>query len=274
MPALTAHHSSAVTKMLFIGDSGAGKTGALASLASAGYNLRILDLDNGLDVLRNLLTDPTSKYVKGAAERVSYLTFTEEMRMVNGAVSPRTASVWPKVTNALTEWKDGDVSLGSVTTWGPGDVLVIDSLTLLCNAAMNYALQLNGRLGKHPHQSDWGVAQNLIESLLQMLYSTAVPCNVVVNCHITYIGEEGGAQKGYPNALGKALPPKIGRYFNSALLAQSIGQGTALRRKILTTTYGMIELKNTAPLKVKPEYPLDTGLADYFEALHGKRPNA
>lgn len=272
MASLANHSAASIAKVLFIGDSGAGKTGALASLASAGYNLRILDLDNGLDVLANLLNDPASPYDKGAASRVKYLTLTEEMRMLNGVVAPKVASVWPKVTSALNEWKDGDENLGPVTKWGPDDILVVDSLTMLCTAAMNYTLQLNSRLGKHPHQSDWGVAQNLIESLLQMLYSTAVPCNVIINCHVTYIGEEGGAQKGYPNALGKALPPKIGRYFNSALMAQSVGQGTALRRKILTTTYGMIELKNTAPLKVKPEYPLASGLAEYFFALHGRFP--
>ena len=58
MPALSDHQSSQTTKMLFIGDSGSGKTGALASLAAAGYNLRILDVDNGVDILANLLRDP------------------------------------------------------------------------------------------------------------------------------------------------------------------------------------------------------------------------
>ena len=58
MPALGQHQSSDIVKMLFIGPSGAGKTGALASLASAGYNLRILDMDNGLDVLANVLNNP------------------------------------------------------------------------------------------------------------------------------------------------------------------------------------------------------------------------
>ena len=43
---LTATHK--ITKCILLGDSGTGKTGALASLVKAGYKLRVLDLDNKL----------------------------------------------------------------------------------------------------------------------------------------------------------------------------------------------------------------------------------
>lgn len=272
MASLASHQSSETAKVLLIGDSGSGKTGALASLASVGYKLRIIDLDNGLDVLANLLGDPKSIYKPDSLARVNYVSVTEKMRNLNGRIAPVAATAWPKVTELLTDWKDGEEKLGPITTWGPEEILVIDSLTFLGTAAMNYTLQMNGRLGQTPFQSDWGVAQNFLESLLQMLYSTSVRCNVIINCHITYIGEENGVQKGYPLALGKALPPKIGRYFNSALMATSMGQGAGQKRKILTSTRGLVELKNSAPLKVKPEYDLATGLAEYFYALHGKFP--
>jgi hypothetical protein len=51
MPNLKDHQSSQFTKLLLIGDSGSGKTGALTSLVGAGYKLRIWDFDNGLDPL-------------------------------------------------------------------------------------------------------------------------------------------------------------------------------------------------------------------------------
>ena len=41
-----------------MGDSGTGKTEALCSLVLAGYKLRILDLDNGLDIVKSYLTEP------------------------------------------------------------------------------------------------------------------------------------------------------------------------------------------------------------------------
>ena len=54
--------TAAPAKILLIGKSGAGKTGALASLVAAGYNLRIIDTDKGVRPLRSLLTDPHYPY--------------------------------------------------------------------------------------------------------------------------------------------------------------------------------------------------------------------
>ena len=270
MPALSAHQSKNSTKLLFIGDSGAGKTGALASLAAAGYNLRILDLDNGLDVLKNVLSDPKSAYGTEALSRVQYITVTEAMRNVNGKLIPKGATVWQRVAGLLNNWTDPETkeSLGPVSTWGPQDILVIDSLSMLSTAALNFVLSMNARLGQRPQLQDWGAGQDLIESMVQMLYDESIVCNVIVISHITYIGPEDNLT-GYPNTLGKALPPKIGRYFNTILQAKSQGQGAGLRRKILTNTASSVELKNTAPLRVKPDYPLETGLADYFAAVRG-----
>ena len=265
MPALKDHHSSGTTKLLFVGDSGAGKTGALASLAAAGYKVRILDLDNGVDVLRDLLT--SDRYTKDAVNNVEYVTITEPMKNQGGKLIPAKASVWQRTTGMLGDWKDGTANLGSITTWDSNSVLVIDSLTMLSDAALSYILAMNGRLGQHPHQADWGLAQALVENLLRMLYDESVKCNVIINCHIKPMGDDSGPERYYPNTLGKALPPKVGRYFNTVLLAQSSGRGQNLKRQIFTTSQGTIECKNTAPSKVAQSYPLETGLADYFAAV-------
>jgi hypothetical protein len=86
---------------------------------------------------------------------------------------------------------------------------------------------------------------------------------------VTYIGKEGEMQRGYPASLGKALSPKIGRYFNSCLQAKTIGSGSSARRVLSTVSTPLIELKTSAPLSVKAEYPLATGLADYFKDVRG-----
>src|ERR1700761_7820035 len=104
----------------------------------------------------------------------------------------------------------------------------------------------------------------MIEALLQMLYDENIKCNVIVISHITYIGDDNGPQRGYPAAPGKALSPKIGRYFNSMLMLRSSGSGSNVQRKLLTNSTVMVELKNSAPTKVKAEYPIASGLADYF----------
>jgi Tfp pilus assembly pilus retraction ATPase PilT len=51
MPSMLDHESNELVKILVAADSGSGKTGSLASLVDAGFNLRILDFDNGLSVL-------------------------------------------------------------------------------------------------------------------------------------------------------------------------------------------------------------------------------
>lgn len=267
MTSIINHQSNQTTKLLLLGDTGSGKTGSLASLASAGYNLRILDLDNGLDVLKNVLLDSRSIYDRTSAERVHFETITDPMRNIGGKLVPKQATVWQRAIKLLDNWSTGEDKFGPISSWTTQDVLVIDSLTLLCNAALNFVLSMNARLGQTAHQSDWYTAQQMVESLLQMLYDEGIKCNVVMLCHVVYLGEENGPLHGHPASLGKALSPKIGRYFNSMLMAKTQGYGSNQKRLILTGSTSLVELKNTAPLSVKPNYPLETGLADYFAAV-------
>ncbi len=267
MTKLMDHQSGQTTKLLLCGDSGSGKSGALASLADAGFNLRILDLDNGLDVLSNLLRDPKSPYKKDSISRVEYETLTDPMKVSGGKLVPSKATVWQRSIKLLDMWSSASgasADLGPIISWGTQDILVIDSLTFLCKAALNFTLSMNARLGQKPHQGDWYDGQQMIEGLLEKLYDENVKCNIIVISHITYIGEENGPMHGYPATLGKALSPKVGRYFNSALMIKTTGQGQNQKRKILTNTSGVVELKNSAPLRVKPEYDIAFGLAEFF----------
>lgn len=292
MPPLSQHHSAQTTKLLLIGDSGSGKTGALASLAAAGYNLRIIDFDNGIDVLKNYLTNPNSIYVKKSpdcASRVHYMTVTDKMRTVQGKIFPMAAQAWSQGISLIEHWKEPQpwqdkattppVDFGRLTDWGPQDVLVIDSLTMVSVAAMNFHLFMNGVLGQtrggYDYQRDIGSTQGIVRTLLEMLYDSNVKCNVVVTAHITFANELGQKSKeneplpmqGYPSAIGRALSPHIPRYFNSVLFAKTVGSGQAARHKIYTVSQGTVNVKSSAPLSVAPEYPLETGLADYFAAL-------
>jgi hypothetical protein len=281
MPSIKHHQSSTVTKLLLMGDPGAGKSGSVVSLAAAGYNLRILDMDNGLDVVKSFASDPKSDYVKTNAEianNIRYKTITDVMKNVNGRLIPGKAEAWSKAIKSIEHWKEDAsddepaIDLGNITTWGPNDILVIDSLTFLCKAALNFILAMNGRLGQQAHQSDWYHAQTLVEGLLEQIKSEQVKCNVIMMAHVTTVGGEGQPEKGYPMSLGKALSPKIGSYFNNALMIQTTGQGSNQKRRIKTNTTGIVELKNSAPLSVLPEYDISNGLAEYFKAVRGANP--
>lgn len=264
MPSIRQHHSSQTTKVLLLGESGAGKSGAICSLADAGYKVRILDLDNGIDVVKNLLVGPKSRYKPDSADRVTFRTLTDPMRVVGGVLVPKSATVWQRTIKMLEHWKTEDEDLGPIVSWGPEDVLVIDSLTFLGMAAMNFVLTMNGRLGQQTQQSDWYQAQQRVEQFLQAIYDENVKCNVIMTAHLRKTEEENQPPRATVHSLGKALTPVIGRYFNNTLLVQTSGTGASEKKKIITRSTNLIELKNTAPLNVKPEYPIETGLAEFF----------
>lgn len=264
MPSLSSRQAEPI-KMLLLGDSGVGKTGALASLAKAGYSLKIADFDNGLDILYSALSSDEK-----ALARVEFSTFTEKMKNAGGvAVIDGLPRAWSSAMNQIWKWLE---------TADQSQVFVLDSLTFAANAAMNQVLALNNRLGKKPYQSDWGEAQKLLEDLLAILYSSSVKCHVIVCTHVKYYDvqiptgerDKDGEEimkvvdtKGLPMAIGQALSPKIPRYFNHCLIVGRLGD----QRFISTKPIGVVEAKS-ASISAPARLPLPTGLAQYFALFH------
>jgi len=282
-------------KLINCGESGSGKTGALASLCAAGYNVRVLDLDNGVETLINILNDPSSKYPKDAISRLRWLTLTEPMRVIGGNIVPRQATVYQKAVEMLENWK-GDFrfdpasgenvpcedKLGTVYNWTERDVLVLDTLTSLGSGAVNFALQMQGKLGTNrtsiEAMRDAGSAQGMIEKFLQFMGDDHLKCNVIINTHLNWAKEDGktpelgyeGMLYGFPSAFGKALNLKVGRGFNHMLLTRKVG----VEFRIYTKGVANVGVKSSAPLRVKESYPVQTGLADYIADVNRKTPAA
>lgn len=250
MPTLENYKAEKPIKMLVIGDSGTGKTGALASLANAGYHLHILDYDNGLDILS---TTVKPEFLAN----VEYETLTEKKKSVNGRIIPEgMPKAFTRGLALLTEWGNKYTSLN--------DVIVIDSLTFMSDAALEHVQAGAGHLGKNPEIQEWGLAMNLIEDMLSILYSEDIKCNVIINSHVKYLEDEGTKTiKAQVNTLGSKLPPKVGRYFNHMILATMEGSKRIFRTKASMT----MGLKSPNPEKVADKYPVETGLAEYFKAV-------
>src|SRR6266436_2753547 len=76
MPSLANHQSNDFTKLLLIGDAKSGKTGSLISLVEAGYKLRILDMDNLLDILKYMILQKCPDKI----DNVEFRTLRDKMK--------------------------------------------------------------------------------------------------------------------------------------------------------------------------------------------------
>lgn len=273
MALLSEHQSDNSTKLLLCGDSGAGKTGGLVSLVKDGFKLFILDFDNGLDYFKN-------KVEKECPEKmgnIHYKTLVDEYGFGQAGAFVKKADAFTKGMNLIGKWTENDgaggkTDLGSVGSWGPDTILVVDSLSLLSRAAMHQTLALNNRLLTGPEQRDWGTAQNAVENALASLFSESVKCNVIVTAHVVGIEDANGVSQGFPQTLGKALSPRIPRYFNTMLLVKTSGAGANKKRIIRTAPDGTLMVKHSVAADLPVELPIETGMSTFFRALMPNNP--
>lgn len=263
MANLSDHPSANVVKLLNIGESGTGKTGALGSLASVGYNLHILDYDGGLDILANSLRDDPA-----ALARVHYETLRDKIVFTNGV---------PKFKPPITAYKGAGKTLmeWNVEAFTPNDILVLDTLTTFSEAAFNEALMIGGRLNQRPQLQDYGWLADSVKLFIELLTDPSLNCHVIVNTHVKFLTTESDetSQRGLPNAKGQEISRTVSRYFNTVVLTRSTGSGAGTKRTISTQPQGVVEVKTSAPSSVKASYPIETGLASLFTDILDKSPS-
>ncbi len=260
MPSLSEHQSSRFVKMFLIGDSGTGKTGALTSLIAAGLKVRVLDLDNGLDSLRQfVMHDCPDKIglVDFETRRDSYKASTR------GPVLVGQPKAFVESLTLLDKWSDGTAP----SEWGEDTVLVVDSLTTLSKSCFEWAKGMNPT-SKDPRQW-YFAAQSAIEDVIAMLFGDQFKTNVIVISHVNYTEDQTGIRKGHVSAIGSALGPKIPKYVNTLVLAESSGVGANTRRVIRVMPTGIVDVKTPAPFTLKSDLPIGTGLAEIFKVLKG-----
>jgi hypothetical protein len=261
-------------KILLMGDPGGGKTGSLASLVKAGFNLRIMDFDNGTEILRNLLTP--DEYARCSIIPLQDKRTAKKLPVLEGQnirgwtvrAIPSKPDAWQRAIELIcTDWKDGSKSYGNIYSWNANDVIVLDSMTHMWRAALNFILAINNRAGNNPTQPEWGTCQGMILDVLSTFFDASVKCNVICCCHISYDTDQNEILHGLPSGPGKALNKEIGTYFNHTIRAATVGK----RHVILTESDGVVELKTPAPGRIKRSYPIETGLADYFKDARGSQ---
>lgn len=264
---LEDHTSSGIVKVLSIGDSKTGKTGSLVSLVKAGYSLRILDTDNLLSILKYMILKECPDKIRN----VDSISLRDKRKAgPTGPMIVGQPKAFSQTLKLVDEWKykdavGNDVNLGRPDDWGPDTILVLDSLSRLCDAAYDYyeTIAPRGKSGDYDARAVYRASQKGVESLLAHISSDSFNCNVIVICHVAYYEQPDGTTKGMPQGIGQKLSPKVAQYFPSVILYTNKGG----KRTIQTNSTPLIDLANPKPFEMAKEYPIDTGLASFFEVL-------
>ncbi len=273
MPGLAQNQAAQFVKMILIGDPGTHKTGALTSLVKAGYKLRIYDFDNLLGSLVQFVNKDCPEKIGN----VAYQTFTDKLKGVDNpvimignsskvmSVADGTPTAYIRGLKQLTQWKTADEDYGDPGKWGADTILVLDSLTSAALAAFRYAQAVNP-MAKEP-QTYYFTAQQLVMNLLYLLASEQMACHVIVIAHIDYDKDQNtGLTKGFPRSIGSAINSQIAAGFN-AVLQTKVRPGNPPKRIISTVPDGIVDLKNPISFKLTGDLPVETGLADFFNAV-------
>lgn len=261
MPSLSAHHSTDLVKLLALGDAKSGKTGSLVSLVAAGYKLRILDFDNLLDILRYKILEVCPDKI----DNVEFRSLRDKTKAgPTGVIINGKPKAWMDAIRMLDSWKYDDVDLGVPGTWGPDCILVIDSLSRLCDAAYDFHESIipRGKSGDFDGRAVYGSAQDDVEKLLGMLTSDSFATNVLVICHGVYQENDEGI-KIFPQGVGKKLSPKIPTYFPNYVRYINKGE----KRTISFESTPLINLSSTRPDAMPKSLDISTGLAEIFAVL-------
>jgi len=267
MPTLLDHMSNSIVKALLIGNSKSGKTGSLVSLVKAGYKLRILDMDNLLDVLKYFI----QKECPDKIGNVEFRTLRDKQQWTPDGPKVTSPRAYADAVRMMQHWKYDDTDLGNPAGWGPDCIFVLDSLSRLCDAAFDFRVPLTpvGKSGHGDPRATYKDSQDAVENNIANLTSESFNTNVLVIGHVTYQEMPDGTIKGFPQGVGQKLSPKIPQYFSTVLLYDNVGG----KRIIKTNSTPLIDLANPKPFEMGDKYLIETGLADIFEVLTGS-PNA
>jgi hypothetical protein len=218
--------------VLLMGPAGTGKTHSIGTLVDSGVEVFYLALEPGLESLLGYYTDKGKPipdnlhWHKLAAPKASFTDMIDNAKRINTMALDSLAKMAdPKRSNhnqfitfleAMNSFPDdrtGD-NFGCAQDWPPSRALVIDGMAGLCRAAMS--LVVGGKPVRN--QSDWGLAMDQVEKILQQI-TDSCQCMVVLIGHVERETDAVlGGVKISLSALGNKLSPKLTPMFSDVIL--------------------------------------------------------
>lgn len=270
-------------RLLLAGTPKSAKTGALASLANAGYKLRYCNLDDNAEPLFKYSRPDAHKNIQ-VLDCIDEFRISKEGNVVSSGVQGLKS--WSTILQAMDLWP---IDKTKPKDWGARDVLVIDSLTELAKGLARRQRVVEGRELKRPTWSDFTRVQDQIDHLIVHMKSFLPKASLIVICHLQVIGpdlsagdveDENLAQeiirqklrgadivpwKLAPISFGKAQSKTLAGHFTGTLYAKAVaGRG----RKLITVPEDGFDAGVPVP-NLPRELDLETGLAKVFDAVCG-----
>lgn len=271
-------------RMMIVGYPGTAKTGMIASLANAGYKIRMIDYDGNSQSLLTY-TNPD----KLANIDIVYL----EDKMRNGERFIETTGI-PTAFRAgldlMDEWKyiepDGTkVNLGKSKDWGCDTIVVLDSVKSMGDASFRRQQSLSNKTPLNTTEQVWGLAMAQQEAFIEKVTSETNKFHVIAISHLKIIGpkdirkEDDDVTKEikaelqelipnrlFPWALGKQLSPVIGGHFPILIEATNEFKANQVQRIIRTVPRQELDLKLPSKISFDKASASD-GLAKIFAEL-------
>lgn len=235
--ALTPPFSLPGVNVLLMGPSGTGKTHSIGTLVDTGIDVFYLALesgmesllgywtDRGLEVPKNLhwhkLTAPAADFTQmiANAKNINTLNLDSLAKMTDPNKSKHNQFI--SLLEALNNFPDDRTGekFGPVNLWDQSKALVIDGATGISNCAMS--LVIGGKAVKN--QSDWGIAQDQVIKIVQMLCDNCA-CHFILLAHVERETDAVlGGVKLMVSTLGKAIAPKFPALFSDVILTERNG---------------------------------------------------
>lgn len=155
---------------------------------------------------------PLSTLVE-AADKVGLLSYESLTKLSDPNRSQNNA--FKAILSSLTNFKDDRTGkeFGSVDSWGPERIFVLDSLSALSNAAMK--MQIGNKPTAAP--PDYGVAQNNLMNFLR-LCTDGCRCHFVLTAHVSREKDEiSGGIKLMTSTVGTAISGIIPGLFSDVI---------------------------------------------------------
>lgn len=253
--------------VLLMGPAGTGKTHSIGTLVESGVEVFYMGLEPGLESLLGYFTDrgkpvpanlhwhtiaaPKAKFTDllSQAKKVNTMALDSLAKMADP--DRRKYNTFELILESLNDFKDDRTSknYGSTDEWGPGRALVMDGMAGLARAAMG--LVVGGKPVKN--QSDWGIAQQQVSTLIHMI-TNQLRCHFVLLAHVERETDQVlGGVKITLSSLGKALGPQIVPMFSDVILTAREGD------KFTWDTGSALADVKTRNLPIRTGLPADFG---------------